>query len=86
MENVVAAIAAKSVPVPAVPDEWPVRNPRNISMETKKSIVIDYSLFNSTGRCSFTDDQYFSKKNGTHVPHYICGADNSLINGVRIVV
>jgi hypothetical protein len=83
-ENVVAAIAARSAPALVGPGEWPVLNPRKISLESKNPIAIAYSLFKSTGRFSFADNQYFSKKNGTHVSHYICGADNSLIKGVMV--
>jgi len=85
-ENTVTAIAAISVAAPARYGEWPVQNPRKPSRKSQKSIVIAYSLLKSGGRSSFTDNQYLSKKNGTRVPHYICGADNSLIKGVRIVV
>jgi hypothetical protein len=83
-ENVVAAIAAVSVPAHAGPGGWPVLNPRETSPETRDPVVIAYSLFNSPARFSFPDGQHFSGKDGTRIPHYIYSTDNSHINGVKV--
>jgi hypothetical protein len=85
-ENVVAAITAISVPACAVPDGWPVPNPRKISMETRNSIVIAYPLLKSHTRFSFADDRQSSGTNGPYFSCYICGADNSVINDITVVV
>jgi hypothetical protein len=84
--NVVAANAAISVPARAGPDGRFMLNPRKHSPENKDTIVIACSLFKFPALFWITDDQHFSGKNETDVPHYICGADNNLINDITVVV
>lgn len=85
-ENVVAVNSAVSVPARAGHGGWPVLNPRKFFLVAVNVIVTIYPLFKMTALFFFMNVPHIAKKNGTHISHYICGADNSLINGVRLVL